>query len=30
MTKEIRLYSGGKTVSSISDAGQTGQLHIKE
>ena len=30
MTKEVRIYSGEKTVSSISDAGKTGQLHVKE
>ena len=29
MTKEIRLYSDGKIVSSINDAGKTGQLHVK-
>ena len=28
--KEARLYSGEKTVPSISGAGKTGQLHIKE
>ena len=27
MTKEVRTYGGGKTVSSISGAGKTGQLH---
>ena len=30
MTKEPRLYNGGKTVSSINGAGKTGQLHVKE
>ena len=30
MTKEVRKHSGEKTVSSISDAGKTGQLHAKE
>ena len=30
MTKEARIYSGEKTVSSISGAGKTGQLHVKE
>ena len=30
MTKEARLYSGEKTVSSISGAGKTGELHVKE
>lgn len=29
MTKEIRIYNGQKTVSSISSAGKTGQLHAK-
>ena len=29
MTKEARIYNGGKTVSSISGAGKTGQLHVK-
>ena len=30
MTKEARIYSGEKTVSSISASGKTGQLHVKE
>ena len=30
MTKEARIYIGEKTVSSISGAGKTGQLHVKE
>ena len=30
MTKEARIYSGEKTVSSISGAGKTGQIHVKE
>ena len=30
MPKEIRLYNGEKTVSSINGAGKTGQLHTKE
>ena len=30
MTKEARLYNGGKTVSSISDVGETDQLHLKK
>ena len=30
MTKEARIYSGEKTVSSMSGAGKTGQLHVKE
>ena len=29
MTKEARVYSGEKTVSSISGAGKTGQLQCK-
>ena len=29
MTEETRIYSGEKTVSSISGAGKTGQLHVK-
>ena len=29
MTKEPRIYSGEKTASSISGAGKTGQLHVK-
>ena len=29
-TKEARTYNGEKTVSSISGAGKTGQLHVKE
>ena len=28
--KEARIYNGEKTASSISDAGKTGQLHVKE
>ena len=28
--KEARIYNGEKTVSSISGAGKTGQLHVKE
>ena len=27
---EARIYNGEKTVSSISGAGKTGQLHVKE
>ena len=27
---EARVYNGEKTVSSISGAGKTGQLHVKE
>ena len=30
LIKEARIYNGEKTVSSISGAGKTGQLHIKE
>ena len=30
MTKEVRIYNGEKTASSISGAGKTGQLHVKE
>ena len=30
MTKEVRIYKGEKTASSISGAGKTGQLHVKE
>ena len=30
MTKEARTYNGEKTASSISAAGKTGQLHVKE
>ena len=29
-TKEARTYNGEKTASSISDAGKTVQLHVKE
>ena len=29
-TKETRIYSGEKTASSISGAGKTGQLYVKE
>ena len=29
-TEEARLYNGENTVSSISGAGKTGQLHVKE
>ena len=29
MIKEARIYNGNKTVSSISSAGKTGQLHVK-
>ena len=30
VTKEARIYNREKTVSSISGAGNTGQLHVKE
>ena len=30
MTKEAKIFNGEKTASSISDAGKTGQLHVKE
>ena len=30
MTKEARIYNGEKTAFSISGAGKTGQLHVKE
>ena len=30
MTKEERIYNGEKTVSSLSGAGKTGQLYVKE
>ena len=30
MTEEARLYNGEKTVSSVSGAGKTVQLHVKE
>ena len=29
-TKEARIYNEEKTASSISRAGKTGQLHVKE
>ena len=29
LTKEVRIYKGEKTVSSISGAGKNGQLHVK-
>ena len=29
-TKEARIYKGEKIVSSISGAGETAQLHVKE
>ena len=30
MTKEPRIYSGERTISSINDTGKTGQLHAKD
>ena len=30
LTKDARLYNGAKTASSISGAGKTGQLCVKE
>ena len=30
LTKEARIYNGEKTASSISGAGKTGHLHVKE
>ena len=30
MTKEARIYNGEKTVSSVSGAGKTGYLQVKE
>ena len=30
MTMEARIYNGEKTASSISGAGKTEQLHVKE
>ena len=30
MTKEAKMYNGEKTVSLISGAGKTGQLHVKK
>ena len=30
MTKEARLYNGGKIVSSLDGAGKTGKLHVKK
>ena len=29
-TKEARIYNGAKTASSISGAGKTEELHVKE
>ena len=30
LTKEVRIYNGAKTASSISGAWKTGQLHAKK
>ena len=30
LTKEARIHNGAKTVFSVSAAGKTGQLHVKE
>jgi len=30
LTKEARIYNGGKNSLSINGAGKTGQLHVKE
>ena len=30
LTKEARIYNGVKIASSVSVAGKTGQLHVKE
>ena len=30
LIKEVRIYNGEKTASSISGAGKTGQLQVKE
>ena len=30
LTKEAKIYNGRKTASSISGAGKTGQLYVKE
>ena len=30
LTKEVRIYNGTKTASSINGAGKTEQLHVKE
>ena len=29
LTKEVRIYNGAKTASSLNGAGKTGQLHVK-
>ena len=30
LTKEARVYNGGKTSSSINGTGKSGELHVKE
>ena len=30
MTKKAKIYNGKKTISSISDVRETGQLHVKK
>ena len=30
LTKEVRIYNGAKTASSINGAGKAGQLYVKE
>ena len=30
LTKETIIYNGANTTSSVSDAGKTGELHVKE
>ena len=30
LTKKARIYNGAKITSSVSGAGKTGQLHVKE
>jgi len=30
LTKEVRIYNGAKTASSINGAGKTGQIRVKE
>jgi len=30
LTKEVRIYNGAKTASSISGVGKTGMLNVKE
>ena len=30
LTKEVRIYNGAKTASSVSGARKTGQIHVKK